>query len=194
MAAKQDDIQRSEERDGFRFRGGHDALDFTSTLAARLKPQPIERLQTPADLGRWFVAADIVSTAPDIDTNDLEKARKLREAIFALASARLIGQDAPRSRELINDVAASPSAVPQLDASGGMRLVGSVAALLATVARDAILLLGGPQSGRVKQCESPACTIFFVDTSRAGDRRWCSMAGCGNQAKVREFRKRKSAG
>ena len=169
-------------------------MDFTSTLAARLKPQPIERLQTPADLGRWLVAADIVSTPPDADANDLEKAIRLREAIFALASARLAGQDAPRSRELLNDVAAWPSAAPQLDASGTLRLVGPVAALLATIARDAVHLLGGPHASRVKQCESATCTIFFVDTSRAGDRRWCSMAGCGNQAKVREFRKRKSAG
>jgi predicted RNA-binding Zn ribbon-like protein len=29
-----------------------------------------------------------------------------------------------------------------------------------------------------------------VDTSRSGERRWCSMAGCGNKAKVAEFRQR----
>jgi hypothetical protein len=27
-----------EERDGFKFRGGHVALDFAATFAARLKP------------------------------------------------------------------------------------------------------------------------------------------------------------
>jgi predicted RNA-binding Zn ribbon-like protein len=32
--------------------------------------------------------------------------------------------------------------------------------------------------------------VLFVDTSRKGDRRWCSMSACGNKAKVAGFRKR----
>lgn len=192
--AMRDDVKRPEERDGFRFRGGHNALDLTSTLAARLKPAPRERLQTPSDLGRWFVAAGIVPNAPNVDAGDLDEARALREGIFSLAIARLNGEDAPSARNLLNHIAAKPSSVPQLDASGGLQLAGTASALLSSVAREAVLLFGGPQAGRVRQCESATCTIFFLDTSRAGDRRWCSMAGCGNQAKVREFRRRKAAG
>ncbi|WP_198929098.1 ABATE domain-containing protein [Rhizobium sp. AC27/96] len=188
-----DETKRPEERDGFRFRGGHNALDLTATLAARLKPVPRERLAMPADLGRWFVAAGIVPSAPDVEVKDLEEARALREGIFAVSSARLSGEDAPSARKLLNDIAAKPSSVPQLDANAAIKFDGTVSALLSTVAREAILLLGGPQAGRVRQCESATCTIFFLDTSRAGDRRWCSMAGCGNQAKVREFRRRKAA-
>src|SRR5690606_23867005 len=36
---------------------------------------------------------------------------------------------------------------------------------------------------RLRQCE--ACSWLFLDTSRGGRRRWCSMATCGNRAKAR---------
>ncbi|POA63523.1 CGNR zinc finger domain-containing protein, partial [Pseudomonas sp. DP16D-R1] len=74
---------------------------------------------------------------------------------------------------------------------GGVRLVGSVSALLAALAQDAVRMFGGEAGDHIRQCQSPTCTLFFIDTSRSGDRRWCSMSGCGNKAKVAEFRRRK---
>lgn len=194
MVGMRKDTRKAEERDGFRFRGGHHALDLTATLAARLKPTPIERLQQPGDLARWLVAAGLVDSSPAVDATELDQAHRLREAIYVLATAHLDGKDAPSSaREVVNDVAALPAAVPRLGASGSMQLVGSAAALLSSVARSAIELFGGDERSRVKQCASPTCTILFVDRWQTGDRRWCSMAGCGNQAKVRAFRRRASA-
>jgi predicted RNA-binding Zn ribbon-like protein len=35
----------------------------------------------------------------------------------------------------------------------------------------------------VKACEGEICTLFFVDHTRGRQRRWCSMAVCGNRAK-----------
>jgi len=35
----------------------------------------------------------------------------------------------------------------------------------------------------VKACEGAACTLMFVDRTRARSRRWCSMEICGNRAK-----------
>ncbi|MFH9190496.1 CGNR zinc finger domain-containing protein [Streptomyces globisporus] len=37
---------------------------------------------------------------------------------------------------------------------------------------------------RIRRCAQPDCIRHFVDTSRNGTRRWCSMALCGNRAKV----------
>ncbi|SOE86837.1 Conserved protein containing a Zn-ribbon-like motif, possibly RNA-binding [Burkholderia sp. YR290] len=42
----------------------------------------------------------------------------------------------------------------------------------------------------VKACEGPRCTLLFVDHTRGHARRWCSMAMCGNRAKVAAHRKR----
>jgi predicted RNA-binding Zn ribbon-like protein len=37
---------------------------------------------------------------------------------------------------------------------------------------------------RIRTCEHPNCILWFLDTSRNGTRRWCSMARCGNRAKA----------
>ncbi|SMG60084.1 CGNR zinc finger domain-containing protein [Paraburkholderia susongensis] len=42
----------------------------------------------------------------------------------------------------------------------------------------------------VKACEGPRCTLLFADHTRGHARRWCSMAVCGNRAKVAAHRKR----
>ncbi|QAY96444.1 hypothetical protein CWB41_12470 [Methylovirgula ligni] len=43
---------------------------------------------------------------------------------------------------------------------------------------------------RVKPCEGSHCTILFLDQTRSGARRWCSMAVCGNRAKQAMHRAR----
>jgi predicted RNA-binding Zn ribbon-like protein len=80
-----------ETRDGFRFRGGHPALDLAATLAARLKPEPRELLGGPRDLDRWLAAAGFAKTRSGASPQDLEDARRLREAIYQLAVARING-------------------------------------------------------------------------------------------------------
>jgi predicted RNA-binding Zn ribbon-like protein len=51
-------------------------------------------------------------------------------------------------------------------------------------------LLGGDEIRLVRECDGPSCTRLYVDSSRAGNRRWCSNTECGNQAKVAAFRRR----
>lgn len=41
------------------------------------------------------------------------------------------------------------------------------------------------QSERIRPCANPDCVLWFLDVSRPGKRRWCSMAGCGNREKAR---------
>lgn len=184
-----------ELRDGFRFRGGHAALDFAATLARRLKADPRELLAAPEDLARWLVAAGMAESPPKVSNADLVAARALREAVYALAEAQIhsrvpAGQDVAT----LNRLAGVPAAVPWLDDEGSVRWHGDAAALLALLAREAVLLLGGADRARIRQCEAEGCALLFLDMSRAGDRRWCSMQGCGNKAKVAEFRRRRRSG
>jgi predicted RNA-binding Zn ribbon-like protein len=178
-----------EDRDGFRFRGGCNAIDLPATLQARLTPSPRELLNSPDDLARWLVSAGMVSRTPKTTAKDLSAARALREAIYVLAEGRR-GTEAEVARKTLNHIAAGTSAVPWLQPDGTMGLEGGAAALLVTLAREAVQLFGSEAAKLVRQCQSPTCTLYFVDTSRRGDRRWCSMSACGNKAKVREFRRR----
>jgi predicted RNA-binding Zn ribbon-like protein len=52
-------------------------------------------------------------------------------------------------------------------------------------------LLSDVSPVRLRKCE--ACIVHFLDTSKKGSRRWCSMNICGNKIKVAAYRQRKRA-
>ena len=178
-----------EDRDGFRFRGGSSVIDLPATLRARLSPAPLELLGTPADLVRWLVSAGMAESVPEATPDDLLTARALREAIYTLAG-RKGGAKIKEARQTLNEIAAGSPAVPQFKGDGTAVLTGSVSALLVTLAREAVQLFGSDLAELVRQCQAPVCTLYFLDTSRKGDRRWCSMSACGNKAKAASFRRR----
>ena len=43
---------------------------------------------------------------------------------------------------------------------------------------------------RLRICHGPNCSWLFIDSSKAGRRRWCDMGVCGNDAKSRRFHAR----
>lgn len=178
-----------EWRDGFRFSGGHPALDLTATVKGRLKACPADRLETPADMERWLAAAGLASTRAT--EADLAAARDLREAIYELALARASGAAlSAGARERLNASAGGAAAAAVLEADGSARLHGDAGALLGHVARRAVALIAGQEGGVIRQCAGDGCAILFLDQSRAGGRRWCSMSTCGNRAKAAAFRRR----
>ena len=63
--------------------------------------------------------------------------------------------------------------------------------LLAAIARSAAELIVEGEAAPVKRCANPECRLFFYDDSRTRQRRWCSMAVCGNRHKVAAFLRRK---
>ncbi len=62
--------------------------------------------------------------------------------------------------------------------------------LLLPVAEAMSSLVCEDDFSQVKACEGHNCTVLFVDRSRKKARRWCSMAVCGNRAKLNAFRSR----
>lgn len=182
---------RTADRDAFRFRSGRLSLDFCSTLLWRYRA-PIEQLRVPADLARWLREAGI-RPAPVASDVDLHSARLLRESIYAVTHDRLAGRTlARRQIATINAAAARPDPVPRLAADSGLAWSADEPAFaaLSRIARDAIDLLTGPSAARMRECAAPDCAFLFLDTSRAGRRRWCAMSRCGNREHVREHRRR----
>ncbi|MEP6619734.1 MAG: ABATE domain-containing protein [bacterium] len=184
----------SEVRDGFKFRSGHLALDLGATLAQRAQPAPRELLHSPDDVARWLVAAELSQERLVVTIPDVLEARALREALYRLALATSCSEVLQaEDRALVNRWAAKPAAAPQLSDTVNSELVlawthGTTRGFLAAIARDGITLLAGPLASRIRKCDG--CTLLFVDLSRSGSRRWCSMSACGNKAKVAAFRQR----
>lgn len=46
---------------------------------------------------------------------------------------------------------------------------------------------------RVRLCASESCSMLYIDSSRNGSRRWCSMDRCGSRAKAHAYYERKRA-
>ena len=181
--------RKSQLQDGFRFRSGHRALDLTATVSGRKRNAPQDALKSAADLARWLRAAGLGETAPD--ESDLALARSLREAIYGLVLARTQGEPLQeRDRLTLNAIASGHAPFVCLSDAGVATTFGSVRQLLTGLALEAIALIGTESRSRLRQCEAENCAVLFLDESRKGERRWCSMASCGNRAKVRSFRQR----
>lgn len=56
------------------------------------------------------------------------------------------------------------------------QVISSIVDTLQTVSAD-----------RIKKCEHDECILLFVDTSKSGKRRWCSMQTCGNRYKAAKY-------
>ena len=183
-------MSKSPELQEFRFGLGHPALEFLATLAFRIG-EPLERLATPVDLSRWLEQAGFAGAAR-CDDELLAEAQALRESIYRVIDAARGGRR-PRSSDvtLINEWAGSPTPSPQLDTALRRTWLGPdpAHAALAQLAGSAIELVSGPKLARVSNCANPSCSLLFIDHSRPGRRRWCSMERCGNRAKTARYRR-----
>ncbi|MGW0537378.1 CGNR zinc finger domain-containing protein [Streptomyces sp. NPDC003032] len=155
-----------------------------------------EMLHAPGDLTAW-VERSRLTPVPALEVSEAEVAgaRGLRDALFRVTTARALGEPpAPADLAALNESAAHPPLVPRVGPDGERRWAGAAdgTALLSTVARDAVELLTGPYAHRVRVCASDNCHLIYVDTSRPGRRRWCSMEHCGNLHKVRTLRARRA--
>jgi predicted RNA-binding Zn ribbon-like protein len=172
----------------FKFHSGRLSLDLVATLGSR-GLLDIERLRVTTDLARWLQQAGLVGASAQARPSDLRDALTLREAINDALTARHDARLPRGALRVLNHWAAEPCLAPQISADRQPRWKSprTVHLALSTIARDAITLLSGPSSAKIKQCAGAGCTIFFVDESRSGRRRWCSMNDCGNAAKGAAF-------
>jgi predicted RNA-binding Zn ribbon-like protein len=157
-------------------------VDFANTRFWRGTPSPTERLATPEDLRAWCRQAGL----PDIASTDpgLAEALALREAIY-----RLFVEPEPAANDLAllnRALAAAPARTRLARAEGRYGWdVGTLGgAPLAPIAWSAADLLVGPLRERVRLCANEKCRWLFLDESKSGNRRWCSMSACGNRAKA----------
>jgi predicted RNA-binding Zn ribbon-like protein len=191
----------STEAARFRQGAGRLCLDFVRTLRYRGTARATEELVNASAVAAWAAQCGpyrVDASHPGGERIDPAEARRLREAIHELlraARADGAGACAPEARELVNRAASGPVPTPTLDAAGrlGWHAADPIAATLSLVARDALDLATSPAIGRVRECADPDCGVLFVDNSRPGSRRWCSMDSCGNRAKKNTLRGRTAA-
>lgn len=179
--------------------GGSPAVDLVNTLRERWRRR-VECLVDGADLAEWLTRAGLLAgdAAPPAATPAaLERARALREAVDGALCAA-VGRRPPAGPDIATiDAALALAPRPGLRPGvAGAELVqrpraDPVDAALGALALDAARILGTGLRDRLRICAADDCSARFLDSSPAGRRRWCSMAGCGNRNKVRRHRARR---
>lgn len=165
------------------------ATSFTGTLSERCG-NPIERIPTPQRLVDWLAVYGLA--VKTCTTAQYNRARELREAIHAAATAAAIGEAPPASAvSVINDCSAQGRAAAFLTPEGKRQwTLGSASSVedaLGVIAADAISILAGERDGKLALCASASCQAAFFDTSQSRTRRWCDMNTCGNKEKKARF-------
>lgn len=145
-----------------------------------------EIIHGPADAAR-FLGIVIETEPPVVTAADMTAVRDLRQALSGLARYRAVGASQPSGViGVINATAAEAPLVAQLEQDSSSRLMpGNITQALSTIARDAVDLFSSPLADRIRICAADDCGLLYVDTSRPGTRRWCSMDWCGDRAKKR---------
>ncbi|WP_246267537.1 CGNR zinc finger domain-containing protein [Nonomuraea typhae] len=188
----------------FRFDAGTLCLEFLLTGAV----EPWELLHEPGDLTAWIPRSRLGVQGPvEVGEAEFLGAKRLRGAVLRLAldaarspgneekvvAARAAGIDESTAAPYatLNEFAAAPPPIPVIgdDRSRGWAAPVTGSQFLSAVARDAIELFAGDRLDRVRMCGGERCWLLFLDVSRPGARRWCSMDRCGNRQKLRARRK-----
>jgi len=189
----------------FDWSGGDPALDFVNTLDERLSGAPVENLATYGDLVRFAELAGLTEPSTSARLRSLDgpdcsriarRARELREHLHALLAAAQLGQTVPKaSLDAIASEVRRAHAARVLVATATPRAVRhswlspfSPEIPLHACALAVETLLVTADHSRIRKCGASDCDVYFIDTSKAHRRQWCSMQNCGNREKQRRWR------
>lgn len=146
---------------------------------------------TPERLNAWYLESGLVDAITPGTEDDVREATTVREAIYHLVTDRRLGKEFHREAlAVVNAAARKTPVTPQLTMAG-RHTDASPEQALATVARQAVELLSGPDVPLMKECGNPECTRVYIDRSRGMRRQWCGMDSCGNKIKAAAYRARK---
>jgi len=184
--------------------GGALCLDFINTVHNR-KDDPLpDFLHHSMDLTAWAYKVGLIDSKREklldsVAQNNLKKAEVtfksallLRELLYrifyAITHNKKVGTDDLNSFNDHLRLCLSRVQLTEEKKSFNASLnlsENEFEQVTAPVVRDAYTLLLSDKLSRVKEC--PSCGWLFLDTTKNGKRRWCSMKSCGSNVKALEW-------
>ena len=194
--------RHSEWRGGFLFLANELVLDFLNTRPVQ-DGRAVELLPDFHALLCWFRAANLLNSrefeAFEAQWAETAKVQKIVEAIRQFRE-RLRSQvlewehGAAIRRSMIDELNRLMANYPvrsKLEIRNGVPVrqtwfhLQKPEDLFSPLAHSATRLLTEAERNRVRKCGQ--CVLHFLDTSKKGTRRWCSMQLCGNRFKVAAY-------
>lgn len=175
--------------------GNNLALDFVNSATHEL---------TPENLLGWAIAVGLIDVSEAKD-----RAQKWKDSQFADVSffrdrlkgtvVRLVESGRIPSEEVswINEILRKKGGYSELivTADGFSKKskidLSEPKEICVPIIESFVDLICYGQIEFVRKCERPDCILYFYDTTKNHMRRWCSMAICGNRAKVAKFYEKK---
>lgn len=189
---------------GLELMGGRLCLDFINTVSTRKDSSHKEYLQEPIDVVLWAVKAGaldppemaaikkFLEDRPGEMTRFLQQALRLREALYRIFLSAIDGGEIEKNAlDCLNEQIASHFTGLRLSANAAELSrkwafpVGDTRIITAPILFDAWDLLLSDRLARVRAC--PNCGWLFLDRTRNGSRRWCSMQACGSSVKALDW-------
>ena len=195
---------------------GRLCLGFVNTFHPRYGRHVRDALTGYTDLVAWNRSIGMLTEAQEQDVlraaiarpeealGAFERAVAVRETIYRVLSA-VAAKSAPQDDDLSVLQGVYVEAIAHASLSPAARAFSwewragehaenekALEPLLWPVALSAIeLLTSAKEWGKIKVC--PGCGYLFLDSSKTGNRRWCSMDECGSRDKMRRQYARKRA-
>ncbi len=196
---------QSDWRDGFLFVGNQLSLDFVNTRPV-LDAGPQELLPDSAALLRWLVACGLIedeaATQLRMRWSEADWQQEMvelrifreqyREVLVDLEAGNGVQEEF--LKQLNGYLMEYPERFRVIQGETGYRrepafAPESPAEVLGPLAAAVARILTEQELSRLRKCDN--CVLQFVDTSKKGLRRWCSMRMCGNRLKVAAYAQRK---
>ena len=170
--------------DTFIWVGQHPGLDLCNTTPV-IDGTPVDLLTGPEALVAWAAGAGLpVPPAGALSDRTVRWSRALRDGLRAALDppardpdrlGQVDGLLHPVRGTLGLATAPDPRVVLRSDDPDAQFRLDLAAATVPALALD---------PARVRRCAGGTCVLLFHDVSKAGRRRWCDMAICGNRAKA----------
>ena len=131
-----------------------------------------------------------------VDESDLKHAHGLREAMRAVIGGNSGRAVYPVEVATLNEAAGASGLRMRFARDGKARLEPEASGPVGAMGRLVASLYSAMQDEgwvRLKLCSDDGCRWVFYDRSKNHSSRWCTMETCGNRAKARRFRQKRSS-
>jgi predicted RNA-binding Zn ribbon-like protein len=152
-----------------------------------------DRLATRDGLAEWLSEEELPGDG--LTEPDRRRAIQLRESLRALLHSNHGEPLDDQAVEALNREAASVPLVVRFTSAGESALApggGGVDTAFGTLLAIVFRAMAEGTWPRLKACRANTCQWAFYDHSKNRSATWCSMRVCGNRAKARSYRERRT--
>lgn len=189
-------MEKIPEKSKFLWVGHNTAIDLINTRIV-VDGAAVDLLEDSADLTQWMKEAGVATVALQ-PRNLLEEAvsyrTQLHQGIERLAGGSRISCSLLDSTNAYLARRAAWQQLEQLESGYHLKTVFQperAADYMLPVAQSFSMLLTEGDLSRVRKCLNPDCVLYFYDTSKGGQRSWCSLDLCGNKLRMAASRARR---